>query len=238
VRFENQTVVVIGGSAGMGKAIAQAVSEEGGTVIIGGRSQEKMDQALVSMGSLARGIVVDNTDSASIQRFFQQTGPIDHLVLPGSSVKGGAFHQMSWEDAQFSMNSKFWGQYLAVQAATFNSKGASVVLFSGVLSDRPSSGHALLAAINAGVEGLGRALAIELAPVRVNTISPGLVAETDAYKGMSETARASMYEGAAKHLPVGHVGSPDEIAQAALMLMHNTYITGVTLRVDGGAVIA
>ncbi|MBY0405849.1 MAG: SDR family oxidoreductase [Cyanobacteria bacterium] len=237
MRFENQTVVVIGGSAGMGKAIAQAVSEEGGTVIIGGRSQEKMDQALAGMGSLARGIVVDNTDSASIQHFFQQAGPIDHLVLPGSSVKGGAFHQMSWDEAQFSMNSKFWGQYLAVQAAIFKPRG-SVVLFSGVLSDRPSSGHALLAAINAGVEGLGRALAIELAPIRVNTISPGLVAETDAYKGMSEAARASMYEGAAKHLPVGHVGSPDEIAQAALMLMHNTYITGVTLRVDGGAVIA
>jgi NAD(P)-dependent dehydrogenase (short-subunit alcohol dehydrogenase family) len=135
------------------------------------------------------------------------------------------------------MDSKFFGPYLAVKEAPISPQG-SIILFSGILSRRPDKGSPILAAINAAVETLGRALAVELAPVRVNVISPGMTRDTGAYLGMPDQARADMFSAVAQSLPVKRVGRPADIASVAVELMSNSFITGSVIDVDGGGLLS
>lgn len=230
-----QKVVVVGGGSGMGLAIATAAHAAGADIIIASRTLDKLQKAAQGIGERTMAIVLDMTDEASIKQFFNEIGSIDHLVITASSVKTGPLKTLSSEDAFASMRSKFWGPYLCASYAQIKPTG-SLTFFSGVLSRKPASGLAALCAVNAAVEGLGRALAIELAPVRVNVISPGLT-DTGVYDGMPEAMRKSFFEGTSKSLPVGRIGKSEDIAEAALMLMTNGFMTGVTLDIDGGALL-
>jgi NAD(P)-dependent dehydrogenase (short-subunit alcohol dehydrogenase family) len=176
-----------------------------------------------------------NEDSA--REFFEATGTLDHLVVSGSAVKTGTLAELSFADAEFTFRSKFFGPYLCAKHARIQPSG-SITLFSGILSRRPGHNDSILAPVNAAVEALGRALARDLAPVRVNTLSPGMTRDTGAYLGMPEAAREGMYALIANNLPVGRVGTPSDIAEAALLLMTNPFITGVTLDVDGGGLLS
>ena len=227
-----QRVVVIGGGSGLGLAIAELAVIRGGDVIVAGRNQAKLDAAVIAMGGASRTAVVDTTEKRAVNEMFEQLGPIDHLVLTASATKTGKVHELAIEDAHASMMSKFWGPYLCASAARWRD-GGSLTLFSGVLSRKPMAAGAALASINAAVEALGRALALELAPVRVNTVSPGLI-DTSAYDQMPADKRRSFFDATARSLPVGRVGTAEDIAAATLMLMTNAYVTGVTLDVDGG----
>jgi NAD(P)-dependent dehydrogenase (short-subunit alcohol dehydrogenase family) len=233
--MKNQHVVIIGGSSGMGYAIAELALHRGARVTIGSRSAEKTQAAAQRLGAAAQ--VIDTTDEASVQAFFASCGAVDHLVVSGSSVKTGTLADLPLADAEFSFRSKFFGPYLCAKHAKMNASG-SITFFSGILSRRPGMNDAILGGVNAAVEAMGRALARDLAPVRVNTLSPGMTRDTGAYLGMSEAARETMYAGIASKLPTGTVGKPQDIAAAVLMLMQNPFITGVTLDVDGGGVLA
>jgi NAD(P)-dependent dehydrogenase (short-subunit alcohol dehydrogenase family) len=235
VSLENRRVVVVGGSSGIGLATARLAARAGARVSIAGRSPEKLERAKEDVGGGVETGALDITREGAVRSFFEDTGEIDHLVLPGSSVQTGSLSELETEAARASMDAKFWGPYLAAKYARI-SPGGSITLFSGALSRRPAPGFAALAAINAAVEGLGRALALELAPVRVNVISPGLVA-TPAYAAMPEEARVAMYEGAAQRLPVGKVGTPEDIAETVLWIMKNGYATGAVIDVDGGGLL-
>ncbi len=232
--MKDQTVVVIGGTSGMGYAIAKLSASRGADVIIGSRTAEMVDQAAKEIGS--SGHVIDSTDEQSVIAFFEQAGEIDHLVVTGSSVKTGTLAELPLEDAELTFRSKFFGPYLCAKHARIRPTG-SITLFSGILSRRPGKNDSILGPVNAAVEALGRALARDLAPVRVNTISPGMTRDTGAYVGMLESAREAMYDSIAEKLPVGCVGTPDDLAEATLALMTNRFITGVTLDVDGGGVL-
>ena len=189
-------MVIIGGSSGIGLAIAKEVVDAGAEVTIASRSQDKLDQARRAIAGDVAARTVDVSDELSVKRFFSEVGPFDHLVVSGCSIKTGPVRELSLGDARDSMDSKFWGQYMAARYAQVRPKG-SITLFSGILSRRPSFGVANLAATNAAVEAMGRALAIELAPVRVNVISPGLT-DTPAYLGMSTDARSAKFSAEAK----------------------------------------
>jgi len=234
--LEAQSVVIIGGSSGMGLAIAKEAVDAGADVTIAGRSQAKLDQARQAIAGDVATCTVDLSDEQSVKRLFSQIGSLDHLVVTGSSVKTGPLRELPLADARASMDNKFWGQYLAARYAQIRPKG-SITLFSGILSRRPSAGLAGLAAINAAVEALGRALAVELAPIRVNVVSPGLT-DTPAYAGMPDDARRGMFAGAAKRLLVGRIGRPEDIASLVLELMCNSFMTGVVVDVDGGGLLA
>ena len=134
------------------------------------------------------------------------------------------------------MESKFWGAYRVARAARINDSG-SLTLVSGFLSERPSATAVLQGAINAALEALARGLALELAPVRVNVVSPGMI-ETPIWDDLPSESRRGMFETTAGHLPVRKIGQPEDIANAVLFLMTTTYATGSTVRVDGGGVIA
>ena len=234
--IESESVVIIGGSSGIGLAIARQAVDAGAEVTIAGRSEAKLETAREAIAGDVTIRTVDVADEQSVKRLFSEVGRIDHLVVSGSSVKTGALRDLSLADARAAMDSKFWGQYLAARYAEIRA-GGSITLFSGILSRRPPRGFASLAAINGAVEALGRALAVELAPIRVNVISPGLT-DTPAYAGMPEDARQGMFGAAAKKLPVGRVGQPEDIASLALELMSNRFMTGGVIDVDGGGLLA
>jgi NAD(P)-dependent dehydrogenase (short-subunit alcohol dehydrogenase family) len=234
--IESQSVVIIGGSSGIGLAIAKEAVDAGADVTIAGRSQNKLDQARQAIAGDVTALTVDVSDEQSLKNFFKQIGGLDHLIVTGASVKTGPWHEFSVADARASMDSKFWGQYMAAHYAQIRPQG-SITFFSGILSRRPSAGQASLAAINGAVDALGRALAVELAPVRVNVISPGLT-DTPAHAGMPDDARKRMFAAAAKHSLVGRVGRPEDVASLALELMCNHFMTGVIVDVDGGGLLA
>jgi NAD(P)-dependent dehydrogenase (short-subunit alcohol dehydrogenase family) len=203
--LENKTVVVIGGSSGMGLAVAENASRSGARVVIASRSQDKLAAAAGRIGGDVHWQVVDSTKEASVEDLFERLGAVDHLVIPGSSVKTGPLRELPLADGMFTMQSKFWGPYLCAKYARIN-PGGSITFFSGILSRRPGQNDAVLAAVNAAVEAMGRALAKDLAPVRVNVISPGMTAGTGAYLKMPDAAREGMFDSIARAVAGGSRG--------------------------------
>ncbi len=237
MRFKGQRIVIIGGSSGMGLATARAAALEGATVVIASRSQEKLQKAKEQIQGSVEVLTVNVVDEASVKAFFDKVGEFDHLTTPGNEAAMGPFLQLDAAKARSAFDSKFWGQYYAARyGAPKIHVGGSITFFAGIWSQRPVPGSSVITAINSAVEGLGRALAMELAPIRVNTISPGIV-DTPIYSGMASEAKEAMFKGVATALPVRRVGRPEEIAQTVLYLMSNGFSTGNTLYVDGGATL-
>jgi NAD(P)-dependent dehydrogenase (short-subunit alcohol dehydrogenase family) len=234
--LRNQRILIIGGSSGIGLATAVGAIAAGATVTIASRNQEKLDAAASTLGDVARTALLDTGDNALVEKFFQQEEPWDHIVISAAQTKGGPVRSLSLGDAEAAMESKFWGAYRVARAARLK-EGGSLTFVSGFLSERPSATAVLQGAINAALESLARGLALELAPVRVNAISPGVIA-TPLWNYLPEEKRNAIFEGAASKLPVRRVGQPQDIANAALFLMTTPFATGSTVRVDGGGVIA
>jgi len=234
--LRNQRILIIGGSSGIGLATAVGAIAAGATVTIASRNQEKLAAAAATLGGVARTALLDTGDNALVEKFFQQEEPWDHIVISAAQTKGGPVRSLSLGDAEAAMESKFWGAYRVARAARLK-EGGSLTFVSGFLSERPSATAVLQGAINAALESLARGLALELAPVRVNAISPGVIA-TPLWNYLPEEKRNAIFEGAASKLPVRRVGQPQDIANAALFLMTTPFATGSTVRVDGGGVIA
>lgn len=233
---------VVGGSSGIGFAIAKAVLRVGGSVTIGARNADRLNAALVDLGQLdrAEARVVDMTSPASVNAFLApfEDGTLDALVITASEVVHGPFADTDPEAVAAMFASKVLGPYRAARAALPKlAKGGSITFCSGVLSRRPQRNAAGLSAANAAVEGLGRALALELGPdVRVNVLSPGMT-RTDAYAGIPPAARDAMFERVASSLPLRRVAEAEDIAEAALLLMTSPFMTGHVLDIDGGHLI-
>lgn len=233
--IEKKVVVVIGGTSGIGRAVAEQSAAAGARVTVASRSRQRVDETVALLGGAVQGKVVDLTDPESVRAFFGEAGEIDHLVLPGNQVTIGQFRKLPIADAQASMNSKFWGQYAAIKAARMAPTG-SVVLFSGVASRKPGGGAAALTAINAAVEALGKALAVELAPVRVNVIAPGVV-DTELWAGLPDERRGAVLKSFTERQPISRPGRPAEIAAVVLTMMTATFMTGAVVDVDGGTLL-
>ena len=237
MRFERQKIVVIGGSSGMGFATARIAAAEGATVVIASRSQEKLQKAKAQIQGNVDALTVNVMDEASIKAFFDKVGEFDHLTTPGNEATMGPFLALDTAKARAAFDSKFWGQYHAARyGAPRIRAGGSITFFAGIWSQKPVPGGSVVTAINSAIEGLGRALSMELAPVRVNTVSPGII-DTPIYSGMAPADKAKMFNDAAFSIPVKRIGMPEEIAQTVLYLMSNGYQTGSTLYVDGGATL-
>ncbi len=233
--LNDKTVLVLGGSSGIGFGVAKAAQDAGAKVTIASRSQEKIDAALDRLAAGAAGVTLDTGDAEALERFFGKNGPYDHIFCSASSTKVAAVRELPLEDAYASFNSKFWGAYRLARAAKIRD-GGSLTFTSGFLSVRPKPGAAIQGAINAALEGLARGLALELAPVRVNCVSPGLI-KTEMYDTLEGDGRKAMFDGAAEKLPVGQVGLPEHIALQALAFMQNPYMTGSTVFVEGGGAL-
>ncbi len=228
-------ILVLGGTSGIGFGVAHAARAAGAHVTVASRSQEKVDAAIERLGATAHGAVLDTGDAAALEAYFDAEDAFDHVFCSASSTKVAAVKELSLEDAYASFNSKFWGAYRLARAAKIT-QGGSLTFTSGFLSVRPKPGAAIQGAINAALEGLTRGLALELAPVRVNCVSPGLV-KTEMYATLDGDGRKAMFDGAAEKLPAGRVGTPEMIAVQALAFMENPYMTGSTVFVEGGGAL-
>jgi NAD(P)-dependent dehydrogenase (short-subunit alcohol dehydrogenase family) len=232
--LQHQKIVIIGGSSGIGLATAQAAQEGGATVVIASRSEEKLKRAKEQLKGEVRTYSLDISNIDEVKRFFTWVGEFDHLVTTAGETANGSCLDMDIEVARKSFDNKFWGQYYAAKySARQIKKGGSIVLIAGVLGVRPLPNTAIMTSVNSAVEGLGRALAVELAPIRVNIVSPGYT-NTPRIANMPEKDREMMFQKIAEQLPVGRVGEPQDIAQSLLYLISNGFVTGTTLFVDGG----
>jgi NAD(P)-dependent dehydrogenase (short-subunit alcohol dehydrogenase family) len=234
--LKEQRVLVVGGSSGIGFETAAAAGSAGASVTIAARSEIKLKAAAAKLGGSVETEVLNTNDNLAIERFFAQYEPWDHIVISASQTKSGPVRGLDLGDAKAAMESKFWGAYRIARVARIRDNG-SLTLVSGFLSERPSASAVLQGAINAALEALARGLALELAPVRVNAVSPGLI-ETPLWNDLPEEKRKAMFESAAARLPARRVGQPADIANAVLFLLTTPFATGSTVRVDGGGVIA
>jgi NAD(P)-dependent dehydrogenase (short-subunit alcohol dehydrogenase family) len=234
MRFRGERVVIIGGSSGIGLATARAAAAEGAEVLLASRSEEKLRKARESISGKVDVFVVDAAKEESVKTLFEKGGEFDHLFTPGSEGVRGPFLSLDSQAARKAFDSKFWGQYFAAKyGAPKIRPGGSITFMAGAFSQRPGPGTAVLAAINSAVEGLGRALAVELSPLRVNVVSPGLV-DTPNFAKMPADQRSALFKTVADSIPAHRIGTPEDIAETVLYLMGNGYTTGHTLFADGG----
>lgn len=235
--IKGQTIVVVGGGSGIGKAIAVKSVAAGADVVISSRNVAKLEAAVTELGT-GSALPLDMTDAGSLASWADALPDVDHLVISASSAAHGRFSDLPEDSLRGMFDAKFFGPY-ATAKATLNklNKNGSITLFSGVLSRRPGLNCSGLGAVNGAIEALTRGLALELGPdLRVNCLSPGMV-RSEAYAGMEHETREAMYEATGESLPIGRVGDVEEVAEAALFLMENAYTTGIVLDVDGGHMI-
>jgi NAD(P)-dependent dehydrogenase (short-subunit alcohol dehydrogenase family) len=238
MNLQGKRIVVLGGSSGIGLATAQAAVREGASVVIASSRKARVDEALATLPTGTEGHVLDLADSDATQALFTRLGQFDHLVFTaGETLQLGSLATTDIDAARRFFTLRYWGAYCAAKYGSSGIRtGGSIVFTSGIAGQRPQAGWSLGASICAAMEGLTRALAVELAPIRVNIVSPGVV-QTPLWGNMAEADRAALYQRISDRLPVGHVGDAAEIAQAYLYLMRQTYSTGQVLVVDGGAVL-
>src|SRR4029077_16978647 len=236
--LDGKRIVVLGGSSGIALATVQAAAREGATVVIASSRKARIDEALAMLPAGTEGHVLDLADREATEALFARLGSFDHLVFTaGDTLQLGSLARTDVDAAHRFFTLRYWGAYCAAKYGSSSiRKGGSIVFTSGIAGQRPLPGWALGASICAAMEGLTRALAVELAPIRVNVVSPGVV-KTPLWSNMAEAEREALYQQMADSLPVSHVGDAAEIAQAYLYLMRQSYSTGQVLVVDGGATL-
>ncbi len=236
--LQHKRVVVVGGSSGIGLAVAQQAASQGAEVVIASSSQERVQRAVESVGGVVQGQAVDVSDERAVASFFAGLGAFDHLVFTaGDSLDLHNLAATDLQQARRAFELRYWAALAAVKYGSPHiRKEGSVVLTTGIAGQRPQKGWVIAASVCGTIEALTRALAVELAPIRVNAVSPGVV-RTNLWQNMSAPERERLYETVGNSLPVGRVGEASEIAQAYLFLMQEGFATGQTVVVDGGTVL-
>ncbi|WP_244146578.1 SDR family oxidoreductase [Paraburkholderia sp. BCC1876] len=238
MKLRNQRVVLLGGTSGIGLATARAALAMGASVIVVSSSAKRVADAVSELGERASGYAVDLSDQSDVRALFEQLGPFDHLVYSaGDALQTGPLAGMDLDTVRRVFDVRVFGAIAAVKHATpYLRPGGSVVLTGGVASLRPQRGWVALAGACSAMEGLVRALAVELAPVRVNLVSPGLV-RTPLWAHLADVDREALFAASGEAMPVGYVAEADDLAGAYVFLMTNRYATGQTVVVDGGGVL-
>ena len=234
MQLRQQTVVVAGGSSGVGLAVVKRAAAAGARVIALGRSEARLKAALEGLGDPVSGVAMDATDRAALDGFFARSGPIDHLVITLSGGEGaGAFAQLDLQALRRGFEAKFWPQLQTAQAALPALRpGGSITFVTAVSARIARPGTAGLGAINGALEAMVGSLARELAPSRVNAVSPGVI-DTEWWSGKPEL-KQQVFEEQARTLPVARVGRADEVAHTVQFLLENGFVTGVVVECDGG----
>jgi NAD(P)-dependent dehydrogenase (short-subunit alcohol dehydrogenase family) len=239
INMKGQQVVVIGGTSGIDLAIAQQSEAAGAHVYIASRRQASVDAALDLLKD-ATGHVVDVLDpgSGSVKAFFDQVGPFDHLVYTaGEPLSMMTIADLDLDQARSFFEARYFGALNAVHIGVPHlAPGGSITLTSGTAAERPGSGWALGASVCGAMNSVTRSLAVELAPIRVNAVAPG-VTRSAVWSQMSDTDRDRMYEQLGNALPLGRVAEPADAADAYLYCMTQAYTTGQVVTVDGGSVL-
>ncbi len=238
MRLDNKRVVIIGGSSGIGLETAPgwACWPKAPFVTIAGRSEDCLRRAadsVLSGGDRLRAVVADLSDESSIRSLFTREGHVNHVFVPAGELQpgGGDLLRSDLDGLRSILEVRLLGVTHVVRQARPKMEGGSITLMSGLYSTRPAPGGGMAAAAVAAVEGMTRALALDLAPIRVNAVAPGLI-DTPLWDSFGAQREAILAHGA--RLPVGRIGRPEEVAAAVIFLMTNGFVTGAVLPIDGG----
>ena len=231
-------VILLGGSSGIGLATAKMAAAEGATVVIVSGNRHRVEKALKELPEGSEGYAVDLGKEENIRDFFSSTGRFDHLVYSaGENLVLSPIAQTDIRQAQEFLTIRFWGAFAAVKySAQLINEGGSIGLTSGVASFRPGAGWSMASAICGAMEGFVRAMAVELSPIRVNCVVPGVI-RTPLWDSMDPLERDKLFNQVSNNSLVKRVGLPDDVAEGFLYLMKQRNGTGQSLLIDGGAVL-
>lgn len=234
--LKNKKIVVVGGSSGMGLAAARLYASQGAEVMIAARDRDKLARAAARIGHDCRQAVLDMSDEKAVREFFSGLAHLDHLLLVGAGRPAwGPLQEVTTEALVSAFQTKLLGYFLCARhAAPIISSNGSILFTAGGAARAAIAGTVGLAIVNGSIIAMCRTLAKELAPVRVNVISPGLV-DTPAYSWMSEEERKAFYHKMGGTLPVGRIGTVDDIAAMMLAITCNGFMSGAVVDIDGGA---
>jgi NAD(P)-dependent dehydrogenase (short-subunit alcohol dehydrogenase family) len=233
--LKDRSVLVVGRAGGIARATAVAVQAAGGQVIAAGRNRDELKAAYHDTVDVE---TIDLTDEDSIAGLASRLGTVDHVVSTASARVRGPVRELDPAPVMLSLATKVIGPLMLVKHFEPRMpRDGSFVLLSGIRSRRPTPGSSAVTATNGAVDAMTRALALELAPIRVNAISPGTI-DTGAYDGLGETAKAELYRTRERHNPVRRMGTSEDIASAVVFALTNTFLTGAVIPVDGGEPLA
>jgi NAD(P)-dependent dehydrogenase (short-subunit alcohol dehydrogenase family) len=238
MELKNKRVLVIGGGSGIGLGVARGAAREGAKVVIASRDANKVADAAKPIGAAAA--VIDVREEKNVAQFFKDNGAFDHIAFTAGDWEGfapGALADLDLEKAAQRMSVRFWGAVaVAKHGAAKLPPGGSYTITNGMLAHRPMKGMPTVTASARAVEGLTVGLALDLAPVRVNCVCPGLI-ETEMWAMFPEAYRDRMTAMTQRQL-VQRPGNTDEAGEAYLTCMRNTFMTGQVLKIEGGIAIA
>jgi NAD(P)-dependent dehydrogenase (short-subunit alcohol dehydrogenase family) len=235
--LQGETVLVIGRGGGIARAVAVAARDAGARVIAAGRDQRTLADAYAGEPGITTE-TVDLTDEASIAALGKRLDSVDHVVSTASARARGRLADLDRDAVRLSFDTKVIGPLiLAKHLGPRISEAGSFTLFSGVAAAKIAVGTLAVAITNGAAEILARSLALELAPIRVNAISPGVI-DTGAWDVLGGQGKADYFADISARNPARRIGTADDIANAVLFAMTSAFLTGVTLHIDGGEPLA
>ncbi|GAB3642615.1 SDR family oxidoreductase [Spirosoma arcticum] len=231
--LKGKNVLIIGGSSGMGLATARLAFQQGANVTITGTTEASATQAASTIGAVST-YALDVTDEAGVNQFFARFTKIDHVFVAAGTTKLSNFLDGNVADQLVAFNIRLLGSIYVVRAAAAKMRaGGSFVFTGGVSTDRPVKGAWVSGIGTSTAEQLARVLALELAPIRFNAVSPGWT-DTPMWDTVLGENKQALLDGVAQTLPVGRIAQPEEVAEAVVFLMRNESVTGEIIHIDGG----
>ena len=227
----NGSVVVVGGTQGLGRELAQSYADEGRDVIVTGRDRSRAEIAAREIGGNTRGIGFDLAKPHAIAGHLADVGDVDYLVLAAIERDVNKVHEYDIEAALRLVTLKLVGYTEVIHALIPRVRDdSSILIFGGLARDRPYPGSTTVTTVNGGVTSLVRTLVIELAPTRVNALHPAIVGDSPQWRDMAPERRKALVD----RTPIGRLVTMAEVVDASRFLLENGAMNGINLTVDGG----